>query len=196
MKLFARNKKGSLSLSMEAIVILILAVVMLGLGLTFVRGLFSKLSVTVEELEVDPSLITQPSEADTVTITPETIDVNVKETKDIKIGFFNPTISTENWIMEVSDDAGPCGQGSSGNPKCFGQIQTVYVVSPFLLPKDEIKSWRVVFKPDTSAVGTGDSSSIYMLGVKFCGMDDGTEISSCDGATIVHQDQIVMTVRR
>jgi len=142
----------------------------------------------------DPAI---PTESNTVTIFPGTIDVNVKETKDIKIGFFNPTINTEKWVMEISDDSGDeCGQGTNGTEMCFNKIQTVYVVTPFILPKDEIKRWRAVFKPDVGAVDEGESEAEYLFTVKFCGKSDGTSISDCDEADIIHQEEFVMTVRR
>ena len=37
-----RNKKGDLGLSIQAIVVIILAITLLGLGLTFVRNFFGK----------------------------------------------------------------------------------------------------------------------------------------------------------
>ena len=42
------NKKGSLELSVNAIVILILAITMLGLGLGFMKGMFGKVSAKVD----------------------------------------------------------------------------------------------------------------------------------------------------
>ena len=39
-----RNKKGALELSINAIVIVILAMTLLGLGLGFVRGMFGKIT--------------------------------------------------------------------------------------------------------------------------------------------------------
>ena len=44
------DKKGALELSINAIVILIIAITMLGLGLGFVRGMFGKASGQFEEL--------------------------------------------------------------------------------------------------------------------------------------------------
>ena len=44
-----KNKKADLSLSINSIVILILAITMLGLGLTFIRGMFSRVGGNFEE---------------------------------------------------------------------------------------------------------------------------------------------------
>ena len=43
-----KNKKGSLELSINAIVILVLAITMLGLGIAFTKGKFSQLSERIE----------------------------------------------------------------------------------------------------------------------------------------------------
>lgn len=48
MKAFIKKKRGSLQLSINAIVILILAITMLGLGLSFIKGIFGG---TVEKLK-------------------------------------------------------------------------------------------------------------------------------------------------
>lgn len=91
--LFKKNKKGDLSLSINAIVILILAITMLGLGLAFLRGTFKKtteqfaeVSGTVKEQIVDE--IKSKGEKLFIRGEPE-IDVKIGETKETFFGIKN-----------------------------------------------------------------------------------------------------------
>ena len=57
--MYHKRKKASLNLSINAIGILILAITMLGLGLTFMRGLFKQMEGKVSEA-VSASELTNP----------------------------------------------------------------------------------------------------------------------------------------
>ncbi|MBI2576611.1 hypothetical protein HYV84_05330 [Candidatus Woesearchaeota archaeon] len=85
------GKKGAIELSTNAIVVLILAVVMLGLGLGFVRGLFGKATQNIESIvgqEPDPPT---PTSSNPVTLSRENVIVQAKEPIVVKVSAFNPT---------------------------------------------------------------------------------------------------------
>ena len=87
------GKKGAIELSTNAIVVLILAVVMLGLGLGFVRGLFGKATQNIESIvgqEPDPPT---PSSSNPVTLSRENVIVQSNSPVVIKVGAFNPLSS-------------------------------------------------------------------------------------------------------
>src|SRR3990167_8886674 len=93
MKLRHIGRKADLSLSINAIVILILAITMLGLGLAFLRGTFKKtteqfaeVSGTVKEQIVDE--IKSKGEKLFVRGSPS-IDIKRGETKDVYYGIKN-----------------------------------------------------------------------------------------------------------
>jgi hypothetical protein len=82
-------KKGALELSVNAIVILILAIVMLGLGVTFIRNMFGKTSGQIEEMissEPDPQ---QPYLSDPITVSREHIITTSGSTEVVKVSVFN-----------------------------------------------------------------------------------------------------------
>lgn len=85
------DKKGALELSVNAIVILIIAISMLGLGLGFVRGMFGKTSGQFEELigaEQDPPT---PTGSDPITLSKERVITSPKSPIVVKVGVYNPT---------------------------------------------------------------------------------------------------------
>lgn len=84
-----RRKKGSLNISVEAIIILIFAITMLGLGLGFIRGMFSKVSTQLEQQvanEPDPG---SPTGAMPITLSRESIITNQGEQQVLKVGIYN-----------------------------------------------------------------------------------------------------------
>ncbi len=106
MKLRQIGKKADLSLSINSIVILILAITMLGLGLAFLRGTFSK--TTAQFAEVSDTVKSQISdeikssgEKLYVRGTPE-IDVKRGETKEIYYGIKNVLTDTTTFNIKVN----------------------------------------------------------------------------------------------
>ena len=84
-----RNKKGDLSLSINAIIILILAITMLGLGLSFIRGLFTAAEGKVEEVTSATELVNPPTRDNPVTLTPSELDVRQSKRDKITLAFLN-----------------------------------------------------------------------------------------------------------
>jgi len=200
MKLFVRSKKGSLSLSMEAIVILILAVVMLGLGLTFVRTMFQNITDKAEGAIEVADLTAKPSEGEPVVFSPNSPEIKEKNTQDIQIGFYNPSTNHNMWRMEVLDDTDVCGDLSSPEDSpCYGSALTaIYRNLPFQLEKDTSVGWHLILEPETGAVPTGQSSKPFLLTVKFCAVDGLTDSDTCTAAASPesYQKELFLTVRK
>lgn len=94
MKLRPIGKKADLSLSINAIVILILAITVLSLGLTFIRGMFKSAGSKIEGAISLAELDSQPTIEKPITV-PETVEVPSTGSTTIKIGIFNPDPSAE-----------------------------------------------------------------------------------------------------
>jgi len=89
-------KRASLTLSVNAIVILILAITMLSLGLGFMKGMFSKTSVQIEE-----AIDREPSAPDTsgtppISLSRERIITQAGEVEALKVRIYNPTTTDLN----------------------------------------------------------------------------------------------------
>jgi len=85
------SQKASLSLSVNAIVVLILAIVMLGLGIAFIKGMFGQVQTSFEQQVVSEPDPTVPSLTNPITLSRESIITNADKIQVIKIGVLNPT---------------------------------------------------------------------------------------------------------
>ena len=83
------RKKGSLNLSVNAIVVLILAITMLGLGLGFMKGMFGKVSGKIDAAIDSADLKNPPSLDNPLTISTKTITINRGGSGDIQVAFLN-----------------------------------------------------------------------------------------------------------
>src|SRR3989344_3329798 len=83
------NKKADLSLSINAIVVLILAITMLGLGLTFMRGLFKQATEKVEAAVSAQELTNPPTIDNPLTVAPSELTLRKDKKDKITIAFLN-----------------------------------------------------------------------------------------------------------
>ncbi len=86
------KKRGSLNLSINAIVVLILAITMLGLGLTFMRNIFGGATEEFEEMggTIQKQMLDQMKESNKVVdLSNPIIDVEIGGNKQILLGLIN-----------------------------------------------------------------------------------------------------------
>lgn len=189
MKLFRRNKRGSLSLSMEAIVILILAVVMLGLGLTFVRTMFGDITTRARTAIDVADLSAQPNEGDPIVFSPSSPEVREGRSVQVQVGFYNSHLENEEWMLRIEAEGDKCGGLREDFEDCvYTGINVLYNDLEFSLEKDQVVGWNIIFEAGQS-VDRG-ASTPYLFTVKFCKPDGD------DCGTPVFQREIVLTVRR
>ena len=115
------DKKGALELSINAIVILIIAITMLGLGLGFVRGMFGKASGQFEELTGAEPEPPAPSSSNPVTLSREVVIANSDEKVAIKVGFYN-TGAAEDKVPTITPPG--CTADASANTVNVGSQKT------------------------------------------------------------------------
>ncbi len=94
-----KSKKGSLELSINAIVILVLAITLLGLGLTFIRGLFGKATDKLGGF-VDAADLENPPTAEEPVGISDKISIKVGETRELKLGYYN----NNKWTFTPTSD--------------------------------------------------------------------------------------------
>jgi hypothetical protein len=126
------NKKGALALSINAIVILIIAITMLGLALGFTRGMFGKAAGQFDEMiSVEPEPST-PSAANPVTLSREIVITEAGQKIALKVGYYN-TGGVAGGAITVTP-AADCGIGLSGNtfsvPDQEFRVNTILITAP------------------------------------------------------------------
>ena len=82
------QKKGALELSVNSIVIMVIAFVVLGLILGFTRTIFKFGTEKTTGIFEATDLETKPDADNTLTI-PDTVSVKAKNTKTYKVGYYN-----------------------------------------------------------------------------------------------------------
>ena len=199
MKLFVRNKKGSLNMSMEAIVILILAVVMLGLGLTFVRSMFANIQVRAEKAIDIGKLETQPDEANPVVFSPSRPSVKEGKQEEFSIGFYNPSPTETKWAMHIIDnslsDPAKCGGLMDHSNYCGDggtALDTIYNDRMFKLDKDTNIAYNVFIEAqDTDSTA---KQRPILLTVQFCATDDGGDcLTGADEETYLTEVAVLVS---
>ncbi len=110
------NKKGSMELSVNSIVILVIAIVMLGLILGFVKSKFSEVSVGLDLKEPDAA---PASSSNPVSLSRNEISINAGKEAVLKMSIYNPGISATEAISPTLSctTEGILGNTPTGNPK-------------------------------------------------------------------------------
>jgi len=106
------SKKGSLELSVNAIVILIIAITMLGLGLFFVNNTFRSVSKQFEEqVKQEPEPQTASSQ-NPITLSRDSLIVTLNEKVALKVGIANPSVNPWNNTGFVINCSGAGDEGA------------------------------------------------------------------------------------
>ena len=144
-----RRRSGSLQLSINAIVILVMAMVVLGLGLTFIRGLFNKGTENLGSV-LDNTKLENPANPEQPMTVDRTVTTQAGDTARLRIGFYNK------W---QKGSFSPQGSGSGGNLVCQGTGSNnpgVPIASPqATVSNGEATAFEAVLRvPDDTLPGT------------------------------------------
>ena len=134
-----KSKKGDLSLSTNAIVILILAITILGLALTFVRGLFKQAETKVAETFSATELSNPPTKDNPVTISPGILTLRQKESGKAVIAYYN-----------ADPDTRTCSVTSLGQRPTVTWLSVAASSATAQVPRDGINAWTISVASTTS----------------------------------------------
>ena len=138
MKLFNSkriSKKGDLSLSINAIVILILAITMLGLGLTFMRGLFKQIGTKVSEAVDANELVNPPTFDNPITVAPGEISLRQGENGKVTLAFMNVITAAQSSSCNLTSVTSSVTGTDKPSP--------VFSNSTLTMDKDQINTWAI-----------------------------------------------------
>ena len=159
MKIFdvKRRKKASLELSINSIVILILAITMLGLGLTFMRGLFKNISTKVSESVSANELVNPPTFDNPMTIAPGEITLRQNEDSRVTLAFQNIITSAQTSTCLIPSSGGVVIKPATTTT--YYAPQASYSSASLLMQKDQINTWVIAIatKYGTITASTGVS---------------------------------------
>ncbi len=102
-------KKASLALSTNAIVVLIIAITILGLALTFTRNIFGTLGENVAAVGQGSLLDNPPSYDEPMTLSRQEVDARIGRDVKLKVALFNVHNSNVNATLTLES----CKQGTS-----------------------------------------------------------------------------------
>ena len=149
------KKKGSLTLSINAIVVLILAITMLGLGLSFMRNIFggateefTKVSGTVEKQMMDQ----MKSSGKAIDLSRPKVDIKIGEKDQIFIGLRNDQQDPLSYTIANLDCEG-LGGGSTSNLNwgTGGDVEVAYKSSATEIQGGETRVLPINIKVSTQA---------------------------------------------
>jgi len=98
------NKKGDLSLSVNTIVIIVLAITLLGLGLTFIQTLVGGAADKLGGFIDDVDLTEKPTSSNALVV-PRELEVKLNSNKNVNIGFYNKGPAS---VTKVRPKLGEC----------------------------------------------------------------------------------------
>ncbi len=153
-----KSKKGGLEISINTIVVLILAITMLGLGLYFIRNLFGGTVRQFEEVgsDIERQMIEQmESEPGRLIMREHRITLKRGETRRLFYGIRNEINRPENpgFPIDIRCDyvfAGASTGGQAANP---GHIRFETVPNARVAP-DDIRVFHAIVNVDPNAVPT------------------------------------------
>ena len=152
------NKKASLEISIQAIVIVVLAMTLLGLGLGFIRGMFKNITSTTQDVteQVRQRVLDDLISGDKKVSFPKTeIGVDKGGSEVLTVGVRNKKDTPLHYKIRFSPISGPEGQPFSiDNPTWFQFAQSeVYILSA---ADAEVRNIRL-------SMPTGTPSGSYFL---------------------------------
>ena len=166
------SKRADLSLSTNAIVILILAITILGLGLTFVRGLFQQAESKILEVSSTTELANPPTRDNPITLAPSQIKLRNNEQKKVTLAFLNDadnnrycrlTVLTKRKKDVMSDNTA----AASNNPRI--QNLVIYNKEETLMNRDGINIWTLAVDGSKIVPFSGqDSKGTFLLTASMC----------------------------
>lgn len=145
------NKKGALELSINAIVILILAITMLGLGLTFIRGIFKQISAKVDAAVDANELSNPPTRDNPLTAAPSVITMRTNDRAKVVLAFMNTLPNSQYCQLYVF---------SSGGARVSTGI--IYNDDPTsaVMKSDQINAWTLSI--------SGLAAGTYVYSLEMC----------------------------
>lgn len=149
MKIFRHSKKADLNLSVQAIVILIFAVIMLGLGLGLINFIFSSATKKIGGA-LDITKLSTPPTSDNPLTLETNINIKYKGEQQVQIGFYNKAPGTK---FNIEPRIRSC-KTATGNIVAETSLPILSTDSIDSVEPSGAAGWNVVLKLPNLPAGT------------------------------------------
>ncbi|MBN1157544.1 hypothetical protein JXA85_08040 [Candidatus Woesearchaeota archaeon] len=195
-----RKKKGSLNLSINAIVVLVMAITLLGLGLAFIRGKMDKASNLIDDVEesIKTQISTDFAKTDAKISFPRTtIKVKSSDEYVFAMGIKNINNGLQAYRVSLIYQSGP--DDVSGSPAenslitSFDSIESGKAMAlQFFgnLPKISAGEYKLI--PIKVMTHNAIATSTYFIRVEVCESDDNG--ATCNSAGIYDQKEFFIEI--
>lgn len=180
MKLIIRQKKGALQLSINAIVVLILAITMLGLGLGFMRSMFGQTTAQFEDVaeSMKGQVIDEiKSSNEKVILNKYEISIKKSEEKEVYYGIKETSGNERCFAVNISCETGMAADSS-------GSDIDISTFNEYDVKGGQVAVLKAVIKANTEAAFT-----TYPCELRVCA-NTGTNVdcpNSCAStSTLIH----------
>ncbi|MFO8016230.1 MAG: hypothetical protein R6U32_03940 [Candidatus Woesearchaeota archaeon] len=172
------SKKASLNLSIQAIVILIFAVIMLGLGLGLINFIFGAAREKVGGA-LDEAQLTNPPSADNPLTIERKINIKFKGEQQLQIGFYNKDPDTKHNVEPLITSC----KTSDGKRITEESMPTISTVSQDKVEPGGTAGWNAIIKLPNIDVQEGNDGEYagalvagqYICKISIYGTDDSDE---------------------
>jgi len=154
------NKRASLEISIQAIVIVVLAMTLLGLGLGFIKGMFGRINPLTEDVteHVKQQILEDLRTGDKKISFPQTeIVIERGSSKVVTLGIKNKETSSFEYEISLSAVSGPDDSGTGIEDKGEGEYESWFQI---VTPRSEINTADVHLRsmriniPKTAVAGS------------------------------------------
>ncbi len=110
------QKRGSLEIGINTIVILVIAMVLLGLGVSFVKDLFETIKPIPAEIPL-PEVGVEPSASDPLRLASTDVTIKSGDIKPLKIALYNKWEPTSTYTDWFTIGISTCGDGLASSQR-------------------------------------------------------------------------------
>jgi len=168
------TRKGSMQLSIEAIIILVIAMVLLGLGISFIQGFFKQAREKTGEAFDPIQFGCNPDAVDPITVSPSSPELKSGDQLEVKICVYANTDASQGASVKIDSCTSTAG----------GTEVPLFLSAAQGISRTEIGGFKTILTAKDAADPTTDLS----VGTYIC------TIEATVGAVVLGTEQVTISV--
>ncbi len=173
------NRKASLEIGINTIVILVIAMMLLGLGIGFVKSLFGQMNKIPGKIAI-PDVGSEPTNADPVVLSNSELSIKTNTVEQVGVGVYNKWTDKTWFTIGITD--------------CTGDVKPLVESLPQQIAKTESSGYLINIygnKDENGAKGDPLDVGTYICNLVVYG---GTEKTNIDETTPLANQQIRLII--